>query len=255
MKERPILFSAPMVRAILAGTKTQTRRVVKYDIRGPSEPMDTFDWYNFNGKWVGAHGRGYPFKMTNAALLCPYGQPGDRLWVRETHYLHGIWSVRKDDDGKRRWTFYPNQDMGVQFSEPSGFIKGRSTTVAGWYRRPSIHMPRWASRITLEVTGVRVERLQDISEADAQAEGIERLPAPVIDGGWSGPNRFTLKGMGAGACAGNVSWNEPTATDLYRRLWEEINGPGSWDTNPWVWVVSFNRRPAGAVGGPIGPQS
>lgn len=183
MADRPILFSWPMVRAILTGTKTQTRRVVK-----PAP-----DW-----KPVG----------------CPYGQPGDRLWVRETHYLHGVWSVRKDDGGKRRWTFHPSRDMGVQFTEPNGFIKGRSTTVHGWYRRPSIHMPRWASRITLEVTGVRVERLQDISEADAIAEGVNN--SLHLPGG-----RF--------------------ARENFAHLWWTINGDGSWEANPWVWVVEFRR--------------
>lgn len=172
MKARPILFSGPMVRALLAGTKTQTRRVCKpaatlSAVVEVPDPLERGQVYN------GSH---FGDEDGEAQFACPYGGRGERLWVRETHYLHGIWSVRKGDDGKRRWTFSPNQDMGVQFDEPNGLIRGRSTTVPGWYRRPSIHMPRWASRITLEVTGVRVERLQDISEADARAEGVAYEP-------------------------------------------------------------------------------
>lgn len=218
MTERPILFSGAMVRALLAGTKTQTRRVVKPQptgfVGGPgvtlcdSSPAPLVPMNDFAG-------------TCGQEIICPYGQPGDRLWVRETHYLHGIWSVRKDDDGKRRWTFSPNQDIGVQFDEPNGLIRGRSTTVPGWYRRPSIHMPRWASRITLEITDVRVERLQDISEADAQAEGWTRRPEVSTD----------------------PQVHKEAARDWFMDLWESINGPGSWDANPWVWVVEFRRLP------------
>lgn len=225
MTERPILFSAPMVRALLAGTKTQTRRIlttmttlgrVEYPGRRGKSGYSTVNWLDT------------PEGIAAAVRECRYGQPGDRLWVRETHYLHGIWSVHKDEHGKRRWSFHPNRDMGVQFSEPNGFIRGRSTTVPGWNRRPSIHMPRWASRITLEVTDVRVERLQDISEADAIAEGGKE----ALRGWWSHEG---------------LDWNSPgennrfgaTAIDSYRVLWESINGPGSWEANPWVWAVSF----------------
>lgn len=200
MKERPTLFGAPMVREILADTKTQTRRIAKFTANG-------------HLKEPGGHRRWHP-DDPEASLACPYGQPGDRLWVRENHYLHGIWSVRKDDEGKRRWRFHPNRDMGVHFTEPNGFIKGRSTTVAGWYRRPSIHMPRWASRITLEITGVRLERLQDISEADAQAEGVKH--SLHLPGG-----RF--------------------ASENFAHLWWTIHGDDAWEANPVVWVIGFKR--------------
>lgn len=219
MTERPLLFSKDMVRALLAGTKTQTRRVCKpaatlSAVVEVPDPLERGQVYN------GSH---FGDEDGEAQFACPYGGRGERLWVRETHYLHGIWSVRKGDDGKRRWTFSPNQDMGVQFDEPNGLIRGRSTTVPGWYRRPSIHMPRWASRITLEVTGVRVERLQDISFADAAAEGLH-YTSDRLDR-WS---------------ADGCSWHA-TPQQAYRALWEQINGPCSWDTNPWVWVVGFHR--------------
>ncbi|MFC7408749.1 hypothetical protein [Hydrogenophaga atypica] len=208
-KERPILFSAPMVRALLAGTKTQTRRVVKQE---PPDEVDGCCWVDLDGvhQFAWTIGEDQDIHPSATQFSCPHGQPGDRLWVRETHYLHGIWGVHKDEHGKRRWSFHPNRDMGVQLSEPNGFIRGRSTTVPGWHRRPSIHMPRWASRITLEVTEVRVERLQDISEADAQVEGVYTDPA----------------------CP---------AYDAYAQLWDEINGAGSWEANPWVWAITFKR--------------
>ncbi len=217
MKERPILFSGPMVRALLDGTKTQTRRVCKpaatlSAVVEVPDPLERGQVYN------GSH---FGDEDGEAQFACPYGGRGERLWVRETHYLHGIWSVRKDDDGKRRWTFSPNQDMGVQFYEPNGLIRGRSTTVPGWYRRPSIHMPRWASRITLEITSVRVERLQDISEADALAEGIVRQP----DGGYG--------------LADTTHYHFTDPHQSYFSLWEAINGAGSVEDNPWVWVVEF----------------
>lgn len=214
MKERPILFSKPMVRALMGGTKTQTRRIAK--------------GCNF------VSSGGAPLNFTDDDIkdvLCPYGQPGDRLWVREA------WS--HDAESLDHCRASAEDAMGGGAYGPYYRATESAPDTLRW--RPSIHMPRWASRITLLITSVRVERLQDISEADAMAEGIERLPDPVIDGGWSGPNRFTLKGMGAGACAGLVSWNAPTATELYQRLWTEINGPGSWDANPWVWVVEFKR--------------
>jgi len=210
MTERPILFSAPMVRAILAGTKTQTRRVVKPAHKAWIEMPVTHQL----GEWD--------------KRPLPYGKPGDRLWVRET------WQAVSGNDRARHIMTHPRPDRG--------WLEYAATPRAdepAYKWRPSIHMPRWASRITLEVTGVRVERLQDISEADALAEGISRLAPPAPPHEWSGLNRFTLNGMGSGFCAGSVSWNSPTAEALYLRLWEDINGPGSWEANPWVWVVEF----------------
>ncbi len=188
MKERPILFSAPMVRAILAGTKTQTRRVVK----DPGLPCAT-----------DAQQR----DCIRRAIGCPYGQPGDRLWVREA------------------WGVY---DQGFDTAEESAFVVYRADTdrpdPKRW--RPSIHMPRWASRITLEITDVRVQRLQDISEADADAE--------VFGGGF--PHVVLPELFPDADAAGGLSIPE-----CFRVLWESINGAGSWETNPWVWALTFHR--------------
>jgi hypothetical protein len=212
MKERPILFSGAMVRAILSGAKTQTRRIVKPQPtktsgthRGYPLPLMANDW-------------AWPHPRTSAAttisnrpngplgweIHCPYGQPGDRLWVREA------WSIDPHPG--------PNYSGGLR-SPDGGEVMYRATD--GWHGpwRPSIHMPHWASRLTLEITGVRVERLKEIGAADAMEEGV----AVHAD-----------------------HYNKPighpcSPVMAYRDLWEYINGPGSWDANPWVWVVEFRR--------------
>lgn len=200
MKERPILFSGSMVRAILAGTKTQTRLGAKMTSNG-------------HIKEPGGHRRWHPADP-DASLACPYGQPGDRLWVRETwHGTKGEPNVY----GNGCFRYY-RADYEDHPAYPQPFR---------W--TPSIHMPRWASRITLEVTGVRVERLQDISEADAIAEGIEPFTDFKPTGHW---RRYRDGGM-------NSYVDNPITS--YASLWEEINGPGSWDANPWVWCVEFKR--------------
>lgn len=216
MSQRPILFSAPMVRAILEGRKTQTRRVVR---GAPNRVLWQPVVLHGHGGWVDEHGR---------PVRCLYGQPGDRLWVRET------WMPDAPRDGS--WpdaSFYgskcsPLSTIPEDYRKPEHCLF-RSTwdldgpDLVGW--KPSIHMPRWASRITLEITGVRVERLQDISEADACAEGLDYDPG---EGGV-----FHFHGL-AGCCS-------DTAIGSYRKLWESINGPGSWDANQWVWVIEFKR--------------
>lgn len=196
MSDRPILFSAPMVRALLAGTKTQTRRAVR------PQP----DWVHEGGA---ERRSGADFAM----IRCPYGVPGDRLWVRET-WTFGVGDCGHRDDGGP-----------YRYGADGGFS-------ARW--RPSIHMPRVASRITLEVTGVRVERLQAISEADCMAEGVQGHPLRPDDG-WP-----ICTGFMVGADDGKTTLH-PKPQDAYRRLWESINGAGSWAANPWVWVVEFKR--------------
>lgn len=204
MKERPILFSAQMVRALLAGTKTQTRRVVKnLDFR---EAM--------------------PFpELGSFVKLCPYGQPGDRLWVRESGWERPERTAKMMREGADTWPRFACAADGWSEQDRADF------KAWGFKPRPSIHMPRWASRITLEITGVRVERLQDIGEADAIAEGVTTIwpDGPRDD---KGPNHYTIK-------VGDVSYNAPTAAGAYAMLWDVINGPGSWEANPFVWVVTF----------------
>ena len=202
MKERPILFSAPMVRALLAGTKTQTRRVMKPQLVYGTVAGLFNSWYLPRSEGGGTL---YPNGKEKILGLCPYGQPGDRLWVRET--------FARIDGQTRPWIetdYQATYTHGDRLGDTLG-IKKRWT--------PSIHMPRHASRITLEVTGVRVERLQNISEADAIAEGVRN--SLHLPGG-----RF--------------------ARENFEHLWWTVNGDGSWESNPWVWVIEFKRVEGGA---------
>lgn len=192
MKERQIPFSAPMVRALLNDTKTQTRRVAKLtDAAHVKEPR--------------GHRRWHPADP-DASMACPYGQPGDRLWVREAWKAHPTFDNLPPRDIPQTHVWYM-ADEGYK---------------AESRHRNGMFMPRWASRINLEITAVRVERLQDISAADAQAEGI----VPDGDGGWHLAD--TRHYMG-----------DPISS--YASLWEYINGPDSWNANPWVWVIEFKK--------------
>lgn len=215
MKERPILFSAPMVRAILDGSKTQTRRVVK------PQPSSG-DHFGFDDKqrlkiptWDGVW-----------LLSCPYGEPGDRLWVREAFDFLPTGGPTEPQACEIVYWATGSHELRTAPSDYNPMIYGHAKV------RPSIHMPRWASRISLEVTGVRVERLQDISEADSIAEGCTQNHNGYF---WAGPHAVSgLKQMA-------------TAKQAYRDLWESINGPESWDANSWVWVVEFKRLEGGAA--------
>jgi hypothetical protein len=209
MKERPILFSAPMVRALLDGSKTQTRRVLK-QATGPSLSvgMSDDDAGVAELSWLWGDGPGHDVNETIKRVACPYGKPGDRLWVRETFAdLRGTGiEHRPDPSGPlKRYAFAADHPPGSNGDE------ARKEFGVKW--KPSIHMPRAASRITLEITEVRVERLQDISRGDAMVEGC---PFPNM-----------------------AAYNDPRK--WYADLWESINGPGSWDTNPYVWVIEFKR--------------
>lgn len=209
MIERPILFSSPMVRALLDGTKTQTRRVVKMP---PSWDCIVYaDWGNGWWPYRSDDGESPNYDNNEIPLNCPYGQPGDCLWVRETFCL--------DDNGHEEWPIF--RADGAKLPERPATRKPARWT-------PSIHMPRRASRILLEITGVRVERLQDISEADAIAEGVE--PHEV--------RQFAMYGLNAEERA---DIRRQAAVGPYRGLWGSINGAGSWDANPWVWVIEFKR--------------
>ncbi|EQA6248522.1 hypothetical protein FA195_16695 [Pseudomonas aeruginosa] len=203
-RERPILFNEQMVRAILEGRKTVTRRVMKPqpDFLGsmvdPNTPFKTLD--------AGLHAR----------ITCPYGEPGDRLWVREAWAADAqVDAIAPRDLSQGEPIWYP-ADFSVRQTGCSMISKGRG--------RPSIHMPRWASRILLEITAVRVERLQDISEEQALAEGVHGEPCDHA----------------RQACSDIGCWGD-TAKGAFGFLWEQLNGAGAWQANPWVWVVEFKR--------------
>lgn len=207
-KERPILFSGPMVRAILDGKKTQTRRVLK--------PQPDFSegggcWYptvpiSLTGRATGAlhYANESHFRRGAPIDFCPYGQAGDRLWVRET------------------WRCFGGREYEYQREQKAIVYAATAELIDSGPWRPSIFMPRWASRLTLEIVSVRVERLKDISHEDAVAEGCYRIePCEAYPHG--------------------NSWGRAG----YAALWQSINGktgPKSWDENPYVWVIEFKKR-------------
>ncbi|RQB13458.1 hypothetical protein IPC462_01710 [Pseudomonas aeruginosa] len=221
-RERPILFNDQMVRAILEGRKTVTRRVMKPQPTpsksgGHNWPCKVHqsmlhverELQNGEGCWCGL-----------AEAACPFGQPGERLWVREawTIDLLAAYSTEKGYDSEYELRYRADdaaREIHVAPGEPDPYLALYDSQRGDW--RPSIHMPRWASRILLEITAVRVERLQDISEEQARAEGY---PAErECETGGSGLDAWL--------------W--------FRSLWGEINGPEAFTANPWVWVVEFKR--------------
>ncbi|ENZ8839184.1 hypothetical protein PG938_03385 [Klebsiella pneumoniae] len=217
MKERGMIFNGEMVRAILDGRKTQTRRIMA------PQPADDIERCIFpNPEAIGWKSSLRHKHGSTTAHFCHYGKPGDRIWVRET------------------WARY-------NIDQNSHDIAYRATTPADWPEeglwRPSIHMPRWASRILLEITDVRVERLNAISPEDAESEGLERT-------------NFT----GFGDEPGLPSYPEPDVyfdplkkqwkeypPEAFAGLWESIYGEGSWNANPWVWVIEFKRVEGGTA--------
>ena len=207
LKSRPILFSAPMVRALLDGSKTQTRRIIKRSGEWPANAVRV-SMLEIRGTAMAIDANRCSY---GPEIKFPYGHPGDRLWVRETFqptFGDGVERSETDwDTGAGFDINYPATTGRIEWIDGEDNITDRC--------KPAIHMPRWCSRITLEITGVRVERLHAINEVDAIAEG-----AP-----WA-------------ACG---SPQEGSHKAGYALLWESINGPNSWELNPWVWVIEFKR--------------
>lgn len=253
MKERGMIFNGEMTRAILDGRKTQTRRIMKVQPSEDFTPMNMALETDYKARWytpgvVDKDGYLQPASKEvfgvsneNEGYSCPFGAVGDRIWVRETwssdfanYYPNDrVWYAA--DNNRRldievvdgvRGIYSPESDVHVPFR---------------W--RPSIHMPRWASRILLEITDVRVERLNAISPEDAESEGLECT-------------NFT----GFGDEPGLPSYPEPDVyfdplkkqwkeypPEAFAGLWESIYGEGSWQANPWVWVIKFKRVEGGAA--------
>lgn len=229
MREHPIIFTTDMIKAILNGTKTQTRRVI---IPQPVCKCDNPNWQGKLIDWVGWRHEGkigwscytcgsglYAYdEWSSHGIICPYGQAGDRLWIRETFKPYAYIASNRDTiqykDGTER-------DVHC----PEDFIPS-----INW--KPSIHMPRWASRFNLTASNVRIERIQDITEEDARAEGI----IPFIIG--LPPIQTTVYA---------TNYPNPicsdTAKNAFKLLWDSINAKRgySWNINPWVWVVTFHQ--------------
>jgi len=228
VKERQILFSSAMVRALLGGRKTQTRRVI-------TPQPDVSDKGNLMGEWLRRPLEGLLLpKLQDIAIHCPHGLIGDRLVVRETFFAYGRWETRYNAKKRRdEWHFVDmthELDRAYQYAADNPNVPVVSSRHGGvspaWWKRPAIFMPRTASRITLDITSVRVERLQSISEDDARAEGAYLFPGD--GGGW----KFDR---------GEQEYD--SAVEAFRRLWDTLNADRGfgWDSNPCVWAVEFRR--------------
>lgn len=243
MKERPILFSGEMVRAILGGRKTQTRRVVipqpetRRDLF-PTEPEDIAE-DRASKKLIfairtGALSTRCLGAQNFAQEFCPFGQAGDRLWVREAHKRKDTFAQvtrpelkRPPDHFVARVEYRADGATREQYVDCSEWRCSLETNTEKW--KPSIHMPRWASRITLELTGVRVERVQEIVGQDAIAEGVARRDGYYL----GGPHRY----VAGKTKVFSLAWQ------AYKDIWNHLNEKRgySWDSNPWVWVIEFKR--------------
>ena len=204
MKERPLLCCGSMVRAIIEGRKTQTRRVMK--------PQPSKTLVEAIPEWNGV--RFLRSDGSSELVPCPYGGPGDRIWVRETHYRWGRFF-------RRKWRFYAK---AVGRERDGGLVPAKKRTEEGWHRRPSIFMPHDRHCLTLEITAVRVERLQEITHTDCTAEGLNHY--------------------------GRAHWSCPGTDEIFyegylgfKWLWDSLNAKRAfrWDKNPWVWVITFKR--------------
>lgn len=221
MKERPIIFNSDMVRAVLDGRKTQTRRVMRVQpesnqygllhITDSTKRSDIGKYHWAESNATGPHTR-------SALFSCPFGTVGNRLWVREAYRVHSratdVATLVYKASEQQSWTQQTHRVPIEKCNKPA--------VVDKW--TPSIHMPRWASRIALEITGVRVDRMYDISEADARAEGVEQLRG----GFW----RHYQPGW---------TQHQLSARGSFVTLWKSIYGEDSWQANPWVWVIEFKR--------------
>lgn len=259
MTQHPILFSSPMVQAILAGRKMQTRRILKLKHLNPSEVASIHPdgsgkgWIAWQPKPVSAEetARHYPGEV---GFKCPYGSAGSNLYVREEHYRYGKWILDgKTKKSKQKWKFLPIKNMSMKIvgldpdtiyyndAPPDVYRKSRDKQHPGtsqWYKRLARFMPKSAARIFLQVESVRVERLQDITEEDAKAEGLACI---TKDDGrtwkYGIPDKDGLPGKD------NTGWPwqnwNISPVEAFKSLWQSINGPDSWAANPWVWVVGF----------------
>ena len=241
MKETPMLMSTPMVKATQEDRKTCTRRIIlpqpkpcrHKEVFGVSDPNHNKppDWQGQILDWVGykysnrehffcfvcGNGLKHIDTWSSHGIICPYGQVGDLLYIKETHYKYGRWLVNVDSlgkAGKHRWVFSPlNNEVRYYDNPPENVITDRN--MEGWVKRPSIFMFKKDARIWREITGVRAERLQDITEEGARAEGVE------AQGSYQ-----------------TTTWIKP-----FIKLWDSLNAERGygWDTNPWVWPIDYKR--------------
>lgn len=231
MKERGMIFNGEMVRAILDGRKTQTRRIMaiqpEHSELGLRRVIDSKNGRD-NGKYFWSQSDARGLKMRSKVFGCPYGEVGDRIWVRETYQgplfdYERMESYLEDSSKFEKPEFCVYRADGNPAPE---FYDADDNLHCGW--RPSIHMPRWDSRILLEITVIRVERLNTISQADAIAEGAPPSH-PSID------------------CVSQEYGFPDFSRSWFGQTWQHIYGEESWQSNPWVWVIEFKRVEGGAA--------
>jgi hypothetical protein len=274
-RERPILFSGAMVRAILRGEKTQTRRVVK-PVRGQVDMLNSSVYYPTGqvvtglqqqpGAFMEFRYHGQRDESSSFLVPCPYGASEDRLWVREEHFRFGHWEQVpgvKTRTGMQKLRFVAvTEEVRYRDNLPEVFRDGLENPGKGrpvvnhWHARRGRFMARQYSRITLEVVKVRVERLQEISEEDAIAEGVEALHRHPGEKTFWKNYRFKTAHPRRGVTVTDEEHRIHSYRDMvggtkfagqvgairsYQSLWESINGVDSWTENPWVWVVEFRR--------------
>ncbi|HDL7930278.1 TPA: hypothetical protein PXP81_000701 [Yersinia enterocolitica] len=230
MNEKPILFNAEMVNAILSGRKTQTRRIMKVQPSEHFHPQDMKGSMDFTAHWytpgvIDKDGYLQPARKDvfgvadeDEGYTCPLGAVGDQLWVRENFYQHGVWNQPYFGECSDPEDAYFSGDKRVLYAADGGSVKHGGTRDDFWRSRPSIHMPRWASRINLLITGVRVERLNTISTGDAMAEG------------------YPVEREATGGSLDAWLW--------FRELWDGIYPDNTFEVNPWCWVIEFERMEA-----------
>ncbi|HBQ4022200.1 hypothetical protein [Klebsiella pneumoniae] len=222
MKERGMIFNGEMVRAILDGRKTQTRRIIK-DCTVGRDQISKF--IQIEKKFIGCYPEDVPELIREC---CPYGVPGDRIWVREAFRVHS----RATDVATLVYKASERNSWTEQTHRVPVAVCNKPATPEKW--TPSLHMPRWASRILLEITDVRVERLNAISEEDAEAEGID------MEALYDSQDCYDC-------IADHNMTGRPTVTGAFKCLWESIYGAENWLANPWVWVIEFKRVEGGAA--------
>ncbi|MDY4296786.1 MULTISPECIES: hypothetical protein [unclassified Xanthomonas] len=223
MRERPVLFNGPMVRGILDGRKTQTRRAVK------PAPDPRVDWIRSDMTDVWRAGVKIGEVPKFGSWRCPFGQPGDRLWVRENGLEHRRARLFIHEATPGRWW---TPEDGGRYGASYDSETTRESLLRDHKVRPSIHMPRWACRLVLEITDVRVERLQD---GDGDTDFESRYLAEGINRIHHGDGAYYYNAFRADPHPKN--YRHPDAA--FRELWESTGG--DWDSNPWVWVISFKR--------------
>lgn len=239
MNTHQILFSKPMVQSILDNTKTQTRRVITPQPNTQFRPDDRLHIYNRgNGKtnlWEIKDSLSACSLSTLDSFRCPFGKVGDNIWVKESFYAYGGWQKNgKTKSGRQKWKFhdYTGWDFEYKYFDnpPLRIQKGRNGL--GWYKRSSLFMPQKASRIFLEITSIRIERLNNISDQDAIQEGIKQ--EKFIPTGKDCYYFYPCNDLR------DDTYLDNPKTSFYS-LWRSIHGKYSWEGNPWVWVIEFKR--------------